>query len=219
MKKTLYVTAASMALALAASADVSWDFTPTWVEYNGENVANMSITLTFDVTKLTTALQNNANSAILTAGHMGSEGWGIGTNAEGELCGWLDGKASTSFFWLPFAELVPSLASSVNNTLTIVVVTGTENVSGYCPGTAVYLSNGDRALNFSSRLICTSPVSTLTFHGAFADALVGQTADDSAIDSVEGTERIESSNVVPEPTSTTLSLLALTALAARRRRK
>ncbi len=216
MKQTLFTAAAALALAVSASAAQEWSITPTLADGH----AYMTMTLQFDWSKLVPILDNhNTAEPILTAGHKeGSDfiaSWGIGITADDSLCLWSGNNVAN--------PTISNLASFVGNngSLTAVAVTGnTLGIFENQSGSTIYMqSGGTLGSSVNHALFCSADANTLILNDTFAPAVMSVSVSGSILSMEEAGEKLESMGSVPEPTSATLSLLALAGLAARRRRK
>ena len=167
------------------------------------------IALTLDLAKLDLP---EATSRMLTLNGSGNI-TGLGVNAEGNMTG----------TWTNNAAYLTSGASLVGTTeRSFVYVLGTGNGTQSAGGTQIYADNADTVWSSSGLKGDLGNISTMTLESWAVDALVSMVVWSGA--EAYGNKEIAAqafaaNQSLPEPTTATLSLLALAGLAARRRRK
>lgn len=172
------------------------------------------IALTLDLAKLDLP---EATSRMLTLNGSDSGGniTGLGVNAEGNMTG----------TWTNNAAYLTSGASLVGTTeRSFVYVLGTGNGTQAAGGTQIYADSASDASVWSSSGLKgdLGNISTMTLESWAVDALVSMVvwSGTEAYGNKElAAQAFAANQSLPEPTTATLSLLALAGLAARRRRK
>ncbi len=176
---------------------------------------NFSIALSLDYNTLVTLAADNPGQKLVTAS--GSATLGMGINTSNQFQGMWQGD----FYSGLATSTLDTMASSVTNgTLLVTLVSGDAVIDAATNGARIYI--GDDATEFYSKsgLQATANYSSILIDGAYAEAVKGVYVFDSVL-SQENVASVNSAirNLsVPEPASASLSLLALGALALRRRR-
>lgn len=200
----------------ASSVSVQKDSDKGTITLSGTTFSprNFSIALSLDYNTLVTLATANPGQGLVTAS--GSNKLGMGINTSNQFQGmWQD-----AFYEGLTTTTLDAMASSVvDGTLMVTLVSG-DNVIGSSSGSRIYI--GDDASQYYSKsgLQSTANYSSIIIDGAYANAVKGVYVFGSALSetdvlSVNSAIRTLS---VPEPTSASLSLLALGALVLRRRR-
>ena len=138
---------------------------------------------------------------------------GLGVNAAGNMTG----------TWTNNAAYLTSEASLVGTTeRSFVYVLGTGNGTQQAGGTQIYADNADTVWSSSGLKGDLGNISTMTLESWAVDALVSMVvwSGTEAYGNKEiAAQAFAANQSLPEPTTATLSLLALAGLAARRRRR
>ena len=167
------------------------------------------IALTLDLAKLDLP---EDTSRMLTLNGSGNI-TGLGVNAAGNMTG----------TWTNNAAYLTSGASLVGTTeRSFVYVLGTGDGTQAAGGTQIYADNADTVWSSSGLKGDLGNISTMTLESWAADALVSMVvwSGTEAYGNKElAAQAFAANQSLPEPTTATLSLLALASLAARRRRK
>lgn len=175
------------------------------------------IAFTLDLSKLN--IPTNAEGTAYEAGRVftllngTTEQTGLGVNANGVLTGtWTTNMA----YYTSAASLVGTGESS------FVYVLGTGNGTQAAGGTAIYAGDENTVWSNNGLKGNIGNVSTMTMESWVADALVSMVVWSGAEaynNKALVADAFAVNQSIPEPTTATLSLLALAGLAARRRRK
>ena len=177
------------------------------------------IAFTLDLSKLD--IPTNADGSAYEAGRVftlinpgnGAEQTGFGVAASGVLTGtWTNNLA----YYTSGASLVGTGESS------FVYVLGTGDGSQGAGGTAIYAGDENTVWSNNGLKGNIGNVSTMTMESWVADALVSMvvwSGEEAYKNSALVADAFAVNQSIPEPTTATLSLLALAGLAARRRRK
>ena len=245
MKKTLIALMALAGLAGAETASLTQENASGWVVATGSGTSNWTmdgltvstdtegdiiftgdiatrvsltntrtvtvIAFTLDLSKISTPTGTAAQVLTLTGG---SHTTGVGINASGNLTGTWD---SNYTYYDSGASLLGT------NQQSFVYVLGTGDGTQAAGGTQIY-TNSDTVWSKSGLKGDIGDITTLKMESWIAEGLVSMTVWSgqeaySNKDLVASAFNANANLIIPEPTTATLSLLALAGLAARRRRR